>query len=228
MAHVRKTQEMIASIKVKVSEMKQAALQPIKVERLKTGTPAYKSFLALASAKFWSVAPHLKGELPAKWCDEPSRIDLAIVVKNGDGGPHREHFPLEKHADEDFLLPPNTGSYAPDCYLEYTELTGEALKFIDDGRAKKQQREVIEAKYDTIEAQLIAFMGQHKSLNTAIVEMPALELYIDPDFMERLRAPVEKKVKDAPAALTTTEELGIDTAALSAMAISHRIISSAA
>ena len=64
-------------------------------------------------------------------------------------------------------------------------------------------------------------MGQHASLNTALKEMPELEMYVPAAFMRKHAAPEASRAKVQRP--TNIERLDINVDVLTSAAVAHRI-----
>ena len=80
--------------------------------------------------------------------------------------------------------------------------------------------------FDGIKTQLIAFMGKHASLNTAIKELPELEMYVPQSYLDKL---AEETIRTKPTKSELDDdddEVTVDVEAITRAAIAHRITSS--
>jgi hypothetical protein len=66
-------------------------------------------------------------------------------------------------------------------------------------------------------------MLKHTSLNTAVKELPELEMYVHEDDMERLRRKVVKYASIAPEKEDADDSIGVDAGLLASTAIAARI-----
>ena len=80
--------------------------------------------------------------------------------------------------------------------------------------------------FDGIKEQLTSFMGKHASLNTAIKELPELEMYVPQEYLDRLAEETVKHKKVFPLANDDDDEVKVDVEAITRAAIAHRITSS--
>jgi hypothetical protein len=219
MAHVRKTQELVTAIDYKVQQMCEAAQEPHQQQNLMLGTAEYDALREDVLTEMWSAAPQLRNQLPSDWCVTPTRIDVDIQDDHG----KRIKFTRVDSTDQDPLVcPPKVNSsYAPDHKIKYRNLSPDVVTWMEDNKQRAAKCAEIESQFNTVRQQLAAFMSQHKSLNTALEEMPEIELYVPERFMERYRAKAAPRVK--PEAPTNVEELNIDRDSLAAAAIAHRM-----
>jgi len=219
MANVRKTQELVDAIDSKVRRMSDDAQEPHQQKKLMFGTAEYDALREDVLTEMWSAAPQLRNQLPSDWCVTPNRIDVHIQDDHG----KRIKFTRVDSTDQDPLVcPPKVNSsYAPDHKIKYRNLSPDVVTWMEDNRQRAAKCAEIESQFNTVRHQLAAFMAQHKSLNTALEEMPEIELYVPERFMERYRAKAAPRVK--PEALTNVEDLNIDRDGLAAAAIAHRM-----
>ena len=79
--------------------------------------------------------------------------------------------------------------------------------------------------FDGIKEQLTTFMSKHASLNTAIKELPELEMYVPQGYLDRL---AEETVRTTPTKKELVDDDGVelDMEAITRAAIAHRITSS--
>ena len=219
MAYVRKTDTLVDAIDRKVSAMRDAAQKPHAQEELSVGSLAYDALREHALASMWSKAPSLRSQMPADWCVSPSRIDVHIYDEYGGKRLRLAH--VENYDADPILVPPKNSSYAPDCKVKYDDLPPLAQAWMDDNTQRAAKCEEIWAQFGVVRQQLAAFMRQHSSLNSALKEMPEIELYVPDDYMNRYRAKAAPRTKaEAP---TNVEELNIDRDSLAAAAIAHRM-----
>lgn len=219
MANVRKTQELVDAIDSKVQKMCEAAQEPHRQKDLMLGTAEYDALREDVLTEMWSDAPQLRNQMPADWCTTPNRIDVHIQDDYG----KRIKFTRVDSTDQDPLVcPPKVNSsYAPDHRIKYSKLSPDVVTWMEANSSRAAKCAEIESQFNTVRQQLAAFMSQHKSLNTALKEMPEIELYVPERFMERYHAKAAPRVK--PEAPTNVEELNIDRDSLAAAAIAHRM-----
>jgi hypothetical protein len=92
-----------------------------------------------------------------------------------------------------------------------------------DGRYEyEKKRQSTVDLFGNISKQLRDFLLSHASLNTALKEMPELEMYVPAEYLGKIK---EKTVKAAKKEVTTAEDLNIDVDALTRAAVAHRITS---
>jgi hypothetical protein len=92
----------------------------------------------------------------------------------------------------------------------------------DQEKNKKETEDMFEG----IKTQLTTFMSKHASLNTAIKDLPELEMYVPQEYLDRL---AEETVRSKPAKSTLDDdddEVELDMEAITRAAIAHRITSS--
>jgi hypothetical protein len=95
--------------------------------------------------------------------------------------------------------------------------------WIDEYTENERKKTEIRARFAGITDQLKSFLNTHASLNTALKEMPELEMYISADDLAKVRT----KGKTTPTVKveTAVEKLAIDIDALTQAAVAYRITS---
>jgi hypothetical protein len=219
MAYVRKTEQLLTDIQRQVRKMAEAAVAPYNDNALEIGTAEYTSACELAYKAMYAAAPELRGKLPEAWLDDKKVVRL--VIKDSAGAvrlnvrlvaPDYAPFAMPKGCSESYYEPQLTASWA-DC--------DDILKnWVADAQKRRDQRTETIEKFNTVERQLAAFMRQHASLNSAIKDMPEIEMYVPQEYITRLNAP--SAPRNTPK-VSIADEVGIDRDALATIAIAHRI-----
>lgn len=220
MAYVRKTDTLVTEMRDRVRDMKRKAVSMYDSQRVEEGSAVYSSMRDAVETSAWSEAPEFRGKLPKAWCKEVDSASVRFVDDTG-----RRYFSTNVNFPEHSkLVVPNK----PDRYYSYeVEVRdvhcNEHLKqWLADEKTRNEARTAVEGQYNTIEQQLMAFMAGQASLNSAIKDMPEIELYVPEKYLAKLREPNEKREKknEQPSLI---DEIGIDRDAFAAAAIAHRI-----
>ena len=219
MAYVRKTDTLVSEIDSKVQHMSNVAQKPYEQKPLSVGSAAYEALRDDVLTEMWSAAPQLRSQLPSDWCTTPNRID--VHIKDNDGI-RLKYTSIETTDHDPLLCPPKvTSSYAPDHKIKYDNVSPDVKVWMEDNTQRAAKCNEIDKQFEVVRDQLRQFMSQHSSLNSALKEMPEIELYVPEAYMNRYRAKAAPRAKaEAP---TNIEELNIDRDSLAAAAIAHRI-----
>lgn len=223
MAYVRKTDTLVEDIKSNVRTMKDRALSNFASNSIEYGTPLFDAAAESAVNAAFRDAPELKGKLPPSWCKKHERVELQFMTDDGD---HNFKTSITAPDHKQIELPPNVENryYAAEVQVRHSDCPELLKTWLDDANDRNLQRGVIAEQYRTVEDQLSAFMGQHASLNSAIREMPEIEMYVPEKYLHKLREATEPRGKKS-ARPSNVADMGIDRNALATMAIAHRITS---
>lgn len=220
MAYVRKTDTLVESIKKSVRRIGRAAEDQYDSKKPEIGTDVYKSLRASAETSAWADAPELRGKLPLNWIKEHDSITAHFKV-NG-----ITRIELDTAKGDRFLLPfrNDMPGYFPSVEVREEHCTAEALAWLAETTYRDDKATEIRKQFNDLEYQLVAFMDKHASLNSAVKEMPELELYVPQEYLTKLREATPPRAK--PEKPSNIEALNIDVNALASAAIAHRITSS--
>lgn len=223
MAYVRKTDTLVQDIKRKVREMKQSALDAYDHPTPEIGTPLYKTMKDDIIKAAYASAPELLGKLPDDMLKKCDSVSARLI------GEDEKHFTVnfDSASHDRFYLPysrQNT-SYFPNVYLEPKHCSPDTQAWVDEESVFNKKRFDTKKKFDTIEYQIVNYMDQHASLNTAVKDMPELELYVPTPYVTKLHAANEPRTAKKQK-VNTAEALDIDVNVLASVAIAHRITSS--
>ena len=220
MAYVRKTDTLVNDIRWKIRRMSDKAIEATGTDRPETGSPIHQELVETALTAAWSDAPDLRGKLPDAWLNKYKRFD--VVFKRPDGT--KVDADLYPSVDR-FRIPGGDNTYLHTTItVEASHCTPEALAWVQASSERKANREKIKSQFQTIEYQLMEYMDLHASLNTAIKDMPELEMYVPEIYLDKFRAPSEPRKAKAKK-VNSASELNIDVNALTSAAIAHRITS---
>lgn len=221
MAYVRKTDMLVDDIRGKVRNMKEKALTAFQSNSIESGTPLFDAAIESAQNAAFRDAPELKGKLPDSWYKEHERVEIHFKQTDGVSmfstnlnAPDHKKIRLPKVLDNRY--------YSVEVDVRYSDCTELLKTWLDDANTRNTERGVIAEQYRTIEDQLKAFMGEHASLNSAIKEMPEIEMYVPEKYLTKLREATAPRTKKA-AQPSNVETIGIDRDALASIAIAHRI-----
>ena len=226
MAYVRKTDTLVDDIRRKCDQMSRVARAQFDVDAVTFTDGQRADLIEAAHVTAWSKAPELRGKLPEEWVAKVEEATLRIygqgtkVFRDGHVG---EYPAMSRTFAADFVIPhtKDTRSYRPSIDVAYANMTP-ALKVIIDGVAGNSAKQAeVKEKFKTVKYQLTEFMKQHASLNTAIKEMPQLEMYVPDEYMRQIRA--ESAPRSKVEKRSNVADLNIDVDALTAAAITHRI-----
>jgi hypothetical protein len=227
MAYVRKTDTLCYDIRENVRTMKDKALQAHPVPDIKTGTADYRHAVESIMTASYADAPELKGKLPDSWLKRVEKVEVEFVNEDEDSKlTHNFTVSVHTPTGEDLLLPPSAPQtyYGARVEMRRKDMTEGLCAWLDGANAANARRRTIAEQFDNVEQQLTAYMRQHASLNAAVKEMPEMEMYVPPQYIDKMReATIPRKKKSGSNEPTASEELGIDRNALATMAIAHRL-----
>jgi hypothetical protein len=222
MAYVRKTETLVNGITSTVRAMRSKAQQPFRTKDIESGTPEYDALSSAIEPAAWRIAPELRDQMPSEWKSEVEHINVDVRV---DG--ERQIYQRISNSKSPFLLPPSfkSGGYysASDLMMSGLDVPPIILKWINEKADKQKKYEAVTEKFQTIETKLQMFMQQHASLNTALKDLPDLELYVPDEFMQKIREASTPRAKTATEERPVYESLGLDADELSALAVGHRV-----
>ena len=217
MAYVRKTATLVDDITNHVLKMRRDAQARYDVDNIALDPSQITELVEAAHVTAWGEAPELRRTMPPAWRAVHDRADLRVY------GPNNETTVMIKYGVQGTYNLPATKQYLrhePAIEVGYEHLSPSIKSFVDDCAGNAEKRREIYAKFDGVRDQLIAYMGQHASLNAALTEMPQLEMYVPQKYMQRIRAASEPRAKVQHSNVVA---LNIDVDALTAAAITHRI-----
>lgn len=220
MAYVRKTDILINGIRDKIRNMRRKAEQMYTSSNPEIGTPLYQSMREAVETAAWADAPELRGKLPMAWLRKHDTASVYFVDDNGQRSGQSVYLSSPEH--NRFVMPPiSDSSYRFEIKVKMEHCNEMLRKWLSsDGEREANRRHVCE-QFDNVERQLMAYMDKHASLNSAIKEMPEIEMYIPEEFMRKYHAVEERAAKQKKP--STVDEIGIDTNAIASLAIAHRI-----
>ena len=222
--YVRKTMTLVEDIRDTVDRMKHSEVKKLyKGTNIPLDTPLHREVRKVIEKVLWKEAPDLKDKMPEKWCKIEDSVQVSFYAPAPSVGiPIHFETPIE----DKIKLPPTYSRYGRDCVIgksDATPLIKEWLAGIKDQEGSKRETKDM---FDGIKEQLTSFMGKHASLNTAIKELPELEMYVPQEYLDRL---AEETVRTKPTKSELDDdddELELDMEAITRAAIAHRITSS--
>ena len=226
MAYVRKTDTLVDDIRRKCDQMSRVARAQFDVDAVTFTDGQRADLIEAAHVTAWSKAPELRGKLPEEWVAEVDEANLRIygqgtkVFRDGHVG---EYPAMSRTFAADFVIPhtKDTRSYRPSVDVAYANMTPALKGIIDEVAGNSAKQAEAKEKFKTVKYQLTEFMKQHASLNTAIKEMPQLEMYVPEMYMRKIRA--ESAPRSKVEQRSNVTDLNIDVDVLTAAAITHRI-----
>ena len=220
MAYVRKTMTMLDDVRSHVRRMKDRELNLIAPNNITSENgEVYKEMVKTVERKAWEKNIELMDKMPEEWCTYTRNATIKVRRKDGSG--FFNSVSIEAQGEDKIKLPPKESSWRYACEVDESQLSSVLDKWYQDASNRDAKRQEITSKYDTIEDQLYKFLDSHASLNAALKEMPQLEMYIPEEYMTKYRQ--ESAPRQKAERVNMTEELNIDTDALAAAAIAHRI-----
>jgi len=220
MTYVRKTDTLVDDIKTQVRRMKDKALRAFESNTIEYGTALFDAAREAVVVAAFRDAPELRGKVPSSWYKDHARVEMQFVTEDGDCLFKTN---IETPSPDPIQLPAivDTRYYGAEVNVRRSDCPELLKTWLDAANSRNDDRGTVTEQYYLVEEQLIAFMGQHASLNSAIKEMPEIELYVPEAYMTKLRTAVEPRTKKSKS--TAVEDLGIDRSVLTSIAIAHRI-----
>jgi hypothetical protein len=222
--YVRKTMTLVEDIRNSVDSMKHKQIDKLyKGTSIELDTPLHHEVRKVIEKVLWKEAPDLMDKMPEKWC---KMEDSVQVIFQYEPPSNSTNIQFEVSNEDKLKLPPTYSRYGRDCVIgksDATPLIKEWLAGIkDEDSAKRETKDM----FDGIKEQLTSFMGKHASLNTAIKELPELEMYVPQDYLNKL---AEETVRTKPQKQELDDDdddVKVDVEAITRAAIAHRITSS--
>ena len=228
MAYVRKTDTLIQDIKRKVRVMKQSALNTYDHPTPEIGTPLYKTIKDDIIKAAYASAPELLGKLPDDMLKKCESVRVKFF-RDWHSETETKEADVDFHSasHDRFYLPYSrqTTSSFPCVYSKIEQCSPETQAWVAEELSLDKKRIEAISKFENIEYQIVNYMDQHASLNTAVKDMPELELYVPSHYVTKLHAANEPRTAKKQK-VNTAEALDIDVNVLASAAIAHRITSS--
>lgn len=172
----------------------------------------------LATEMSWGTNKHLRSVIPEDWTQTVRNIYVRIEVPD-DNKPWTTDFYIRAKSDP--FRVPNLRSNGYDSITTHIKADHSfaqtvAARHLD---AQKQMRE-IDNKWAKIKSEVREFLNASKSLNEALKLWPALALYIDKEYIERVNTNAKREATVSKAAQILA---GINTDNITAAAVSARL-----
>lgn len=234
MGYVRRTQRLLDEVAEIVGSMRDKEIKTLpEMEKPELGSTEHEDLCTFIEHKIWGIAFPLKDELPKSWINKEAKLDVNIK-ENGNvifpaPSNHQSYISITTESSRPFSGPPKKedGSdfsrWSTYSFEADDSLPPSVRSWIDEYTENERKKTEIRAKFAGIKDQLKSFLNTHASLNTALKEMPELEMYISADDLAKVRT----KGKTTPTVKveTAVEKLAIDVDALTQAAVAYRITS---
>lgn len=221
MAYVRMTKQLCDEVRAKLETMKRVALEKHPRGNLPPGVEA--EIKTHVEGIIWGEYAHLKNQMPEEWtCSRTTTVRFFSDEWSPLTAENRACV-VSKIYLNDTRTPPNSG-YGSSADVRFEDLPPAAQAWVGQEAQWEKQRKTIAHEYKTLTDQLIGFLESHASLNTALKEMPELEMYIPSDYMRRVQQAVKKRANTS-SDQKVKEQPFVDRQALAAMGVAHRIAS---
>jgi len=216
--YVRKTQTLVQDIEHEVYKMQQSAVSKLTSEnKVEVGTPLHAEIKTALENTLWEPAPDLKDKMPKKWLS-----DETVVTVDFESDEHRTiRYNFASQTGDEVKIPPKFHRW-DDVHIPQKYWTPLIQEWLTAQHNTDVERDKIVDSYQNIGKQLTSFMAKHASLNTALKEMPELELYVPNSYIEKVNTK-EERVKAKPTVPTTHDDTEVDVDALTRAAIAHRV-----
>ena len=216
--YVRKTQTLITDIEHEVYKMQQSAISKLTSENnVEIGTPLHAEIKTAIENTLWQLAPDLKDKMPKEWLSDETHVMVDF--------PSDEHrtvrYNFGSQTGDELKIPPHFRRW-DDIHISQKYWTPLIQEWLSSQHNAEVERQKIVDSYHTISSQLTSFMAKHASLNTALKEMPELELYVPDEYIEKVNKK-ENRIKATPSAPTTEDYEEVDVDALTRAAVAHRV-----
>ena len=217
MAYVRRTDALVALVERKVLNMMDEELVRVhKREDIDIGTPLYDDVRVAVEGVLWKPAPELMDKMPKEWCRHEDSMSTSFKI---DAGFKSVRYTLESPTDDPLKLPPNASRWDT-IDVEESDMTPLIKEWVTRRLATEVKRDETVDLFGSIGTQLRDYLLSHASLNTALKEMPELEMYIPQDILDKVS---EKVVRAKKEKEDVVDKLGIDVDALTRAAVAHRL-----
>lgn len=169
----------------------------------------------------WGDYKHVFPQLPKEWLKHSKTQDINVITKIDEAGNETKHCVSIAGLNNYYEIPTadRWGGPRPSCTRDWlqTKLHLTGTQDILDQLAEKETRMAINEKWDKVHTDIRAFLNKCKSLNEALRLWPALQMYVPPEYIDRVNHKVERRKRD-------TEILeSIDIGELTAAAIAAKL-----
>ena len=216
MAYVRKTQELVDAILDTVTKMSEDTQAKYNPHDVSFDAAAKKHIYDAGMTSAWSAQPDLQDQMPEEWCTYKKSFTANVYSSDNE-------FVTSFTIEGEWRLPPDDDykDYKAAVDVRYQHMSPTLQALVDTAAVKSTAKNAHKEKFKNIREQLKLFMGQHASLNTALKEMPELEMYVPAEFMRKHAAPEASRAKVQRP--TNIERLDINVDVLTSAAVAHRI-----
>lgn len=229
MAYVRRTETMCDDVAERIDAMTTKALEPYEKGNIEIDTPEWNAARDAIQTAAYSDAPELKGKLPDNWLTDYKEVHTQFEIKSSD--PEKRDTTIDSTISaKEYLkikLPKHVkggGGYYSRLSIKYSDCNEVLKGWLDGQTAIITKRAEVASQYKTVKDQVNRFLRSHASLNSALKEMPELEMYIPDEYMTKFRALTEPRVRNGSSYKPdNVDEIGIDRDALTAIAVAHRV-----
>ena len=174
--YVRKTMTLVEDIRDTVDRMKHSEVKKLyKGANIPLDTPLHSDVRKVIEKVLWKEAPDLMDKMPESWCKIEDNIQVTFYAPSPSIG-IPIHF--ETSIEDKLKLPPTYSRYGEDCQIQDADATPLIRDWLEDIKNQEKNKKETEDMFDGIKTQLTTFMSKHASLNTAIKELPELEMYL--------------------------------------------------
>ena len=222
--YVRKTMTLVDDIGYNVDRMKHSEVKKLyKGTSIPLDTPLHDDVRKVIEKVLWKEAPDLKDKMPDKWCKHEDTIQITFYASAPSIGVPVN---FETSTEDKLRLPPTYRKYTDDCQVKEEDFTPLIREWMDDLKKQESEKRETVDMFDGIKEQLTSFMGKHASLNTAIKELPELEMYVPKNYLDKL---AEETIRTKPTKkelVDDDDDVTVDIEAITRAAIAHRITSS--
>ena len=224
MSYVRKTMTLVEDIRNSVDSMKHKQIDKLyKGTSIELDTPLHREVRKVIEKVLWKEAPDLMDKMPDKWCKIEDSVQ---VIFQHQPPSNSTNIQFEVSNEDKLKLPPTYSRYGRDCIVEESDATPLIKEWLVGIKDQESAKSETKDMFDGIKEQLTSFMGKHASLNTAIKELPELEMYVPQEYIDKL---AEETVRTKPTKRELDDdddEVKVDVEAITRAAIAHRITSS--
>lgn len=220
--YVRKTMTLVDDIRDTVDRMKHSETRKLyQSDNIDIGTPLHQDVTKIIEEVLWEEAPDIRDKIPTDWCKMEDSVNVRFVSSDA---AKSITYQFETSNEDKLKCPPNFRRWDT-VIIEELEMTTLIKEWVDHRHTQSFKRTETEDMFDDIKAQLTKFMSKHASLNTAIKELPELEMYVPQGYLDKL---AEETVRSNPKKreLDDDDGLELDMDAITRAAIAHRITSS--
>ena len=223
MAIVRITKALTDAVGAKIRQMELTALDQL----VEPSWSAYDTTHEALTEELYRIgyekAPDLRGKIPDDWLAPPiNSANLRVRT------PEHEAFSdvmIEIPELPDIVLPRSAAERRFSSFFatDFSDCAPIVQEFVTSALKHKEDCVAVSARYKVLSSQVAAFLGCQPSLNRALKEMPALELYVTSNYLDRVASKPKPTVQRSTSEHAEKPKPTIDESELAAIAIAHRI-----